>query len=333
MPLFIVRNDITKMNVDAIVNAANNSLLGGGGVDGAIHKAAGIELLNECRTLGGCKTGEAKITKGYNLPAKYVIHTVGPIWQDGMHGEEKLLISCYYESLKLAKENGCSSVAFPLISAGVYGYPKDQAIQVATDTIKAFLNNEELNVFLVIFDRGAFTISKELFNDVREYIDNNYIDESRLYCEEIRRSQVLADKYPVFCNAPASPKCSETSKKLDDIVFELDESFSDMLFRLIDEKGMTDVECYKKANVDRKVFSKIRNANTYRPSKTTAVAFALALELPLEQAKRLIELAGYSMTHNNKFDVIIEYLILNSKYDIFEANQLLFEFDQKLLGC
>lgn len=329
MPLFIVRNDITKMKVDAIVNAANHSLLGGGGVDGAIHRAAGSELLDECRTLGGCKTGEAKITKGYKLPATYVIHTVGPVWQDGLHGEEKLLISCYSESLKLAKQNGCTSVAFPLISAGAFGYPKELAMQTAADAIRAFPGSEELDVYLVIFDKSAFSISKELFDDVKEYIDNNYADESFARFERSRGIEERLNAAPVYM---AAPLCN-TSIELDEALSELDESFSQMLFRLIDEKGITDVECYKKANVDRKVFSKIRNANTYRPSKTTAVAFAMALELPFEKAKRLIELAGYSLTHNNKFDVIIEYLILNKKYDIFEANQVLFEFDQKLLGC
>lgn len=341
MPLEIVRNDITKMKVDAIVNAANESLLGGGGVDGAIHRAAGSGLLAECRTLGGCKTGKARITGGYNLPAKYVIHTVGPIYNDGKHGEKTLLESCYRESLALAKERGCETVAFPLISSGVYGYPKDQALKVAIDVISDFLLENEMTVYIVIFDKASYQIGEKLFSDIAEYIDDNYVDEHTDYSRErismnalpgvasrTRRKKSDIDSFEI-CDCKTMPLEDDLDAKLKQIY----ESFSQMLLRKIDEKGMTDAECYKKANIDRKLFSKIRSDVHYKPSKPTALAFAISLELSLDETEDMLRKAGFALSHSNKFDIIIEYFISRGNYNIFEINEALFAFDQSLLGA
>ena len=338
MPLEIVRNDITKMTVDAIVNAANESLLGGGGVDGAIHYAAGPDLLTECKTLGGCKTGKAKITGGYNLPSKYVIHTVGPIYEDGKHGEKALLESCYRKSLALAKEHNCETVAFPLISSGVYGYPKDQALKVAIDVISDFLLENEMKVYIVIFDKAAYKISEKLFSDIAEYIDDNYVDEHTDYGRERRRmnypcqSIMLGASVPKNID-PCECKAMLSEEDLDAKLKQIDESFSQMLLRKIDEKGMTDAECYKKANIDRKLFSKIRGDVHYKPSKSTAIAFAISLELSLDETEDMLKKAGFALSHSNKFDIIIEYFISKGNYNIFEINEALFAFDQSLLGA
>ena len=329
MPLEIVRQDITKMTVDAIVNAANESRLGGGGVDGAIHSAAGPKLLAECRTLGGCKTGQAKITKGYNLPAKYVIHTVGPIYKDGKQGEKALLESCYRESLALAKEYECETVSFPLISSGVYGYPKDQALKIAIDIISEFLLLNDMTVYIVIFDRAAYKISEKLFSDIAEYIDDNYVDSHTDYIRESMRMNLPTQ-------AIVSVDMCESRAVADDLdskLKQIDESFSQMLLRKIDEKDMTDAECYKKANIDRKLFSKIRSDVHYKPSKPTAIAFAISLELTLSETEDMLKKAGFALSHSNKFDIIIEYFISKGNYNIFEINEALFAFDQSLLGA
>lgn len=359
MPLQIIRQDITKIKCDAIVNAAKKTLLGGGGVDGAIHSAAGPQLLEECKTLGGCKTGQAKITKGYNLPCKYVIHTVGPVWKGGLLGEQKLLHSCYAESLHLAKQYNCKSIAFPLISSGAYGYPKHKAFQTAMDAVSNFLLENDMMVYIVVYDKSAFNISEKLFNDIKSFIDDKYV-EDRSFCTRRRAPELNAPPmasisfddtfenesfsapdfeksvcYSESVSVPLAKKCREDiqgSMSLEDVLGQIDESFSQMLLRKIDEKGITDAECYKKANIDRKLFSKIRNDVNYKPKKTTAIAFAIALELSLEETKDMLMKAGYALSHSNKFDIIIEYFIINRNYNIFEINEALFEFDQCLLG-
>ena len=337
MPLQMIRNDITKMNVDAIVNAANTSLLGGGGVDGCIHRAAGPELLAECRTLHGCETGSAKITKGYRLPCKYVIHAVGPRWRDGRHREQELLESCYRTSLNLAKENGCQSVAFPLISSGIYGYPKDQALKVAVDTISTFLLENEMMVYIVIFDRKAYQISGKLFADIAAYIDDRYVEEhTDSRAEQRRRLEALAEESCFeAASIPLPPEAickSCSSQSLEEALGQMDESFSEMLLRKIEESGMTDAQCYKKANIDRKLFSKIRSDRFYKPSKPTVLAFALALELPLAQMQEMLGKAGFTLSHSSKFDIIVEYFVERGNYNVYEINEALFAFDQSLIG-
>ena len=327
MPLLFIRNDITKMPVDAIVNAADESLLGGGGVDGCIHRAAGPELLAECRRLGGCRTGEAKLTGAYRLPCRYVIHTVGPVWRGGEHGEREQLVSCYRNSLRLAKEQGSETVAFPLISSGIFGYPKDQALRVAVDTIGAFLLEHDMTVYLVIFDRRAYQISGKLFADIAEYIDDHYVEaHTDPGAERLRRGALHREMAAPMCAPMAAPA-------LDDLLEHLDAGFSETLLRLIDRSRKKDSEVYKKANVDRKLFSKIRNNSNYKPSKPTALAFAIALELDLAETKDLLARAGYALSASSKFDVIVEYFIRQGNYDIFAINEALFAFDQSLLGA
>ncbi len=356
MPLQIIRNDITKLHCDAIVNAANPTLLGGGGVDGATHKAAGKGLLLECMKLGGCKTGQAKITGGYKLSCKYVIHTVGPKWHGGRNGEEEQLKSCYRESLQLALSYDCKSVAFPLISSGIYGYPKDQALKVAVDCITSFLMEHDLLVYIVVFDKSSFQISEKLFSDIAAFIDDKYVDTHFIFRRTQRDEQgestvfgtteILSSDNPKINMRSPKPlkkgvpttaafppvQAQMPALSLEEMLKQEDESFSQALLRKIDEKGMTDSACYKKANVDRKLFSKIRSDIHYHPSKTTAIAFAIALELPLDETNDLLRKAGFALSHSNKFDLIIEYFITNENYNVFEINEALFAFDQALLG-
>ena len=336
MPLEIIRNDITKVSVDAIVNAANSSLLGGGGVDGAIHRAAGPGLLAECQLLGGCEVGKAKITKGYQLPAKYIIHTVGPIWQGGNNHEEQLLADCYRNSLALAKEHQLKSIAFPLISSGAFGYPKEKALQTAISVIGEFLLTDEMMIFLVVFDQASFILSAKLFASITQYIDQNYVAERALQRRLRSTEESCLHEYDLDDSrqfyAPAQSPLKDRKRSLDDLVEHIDETFSQMLLRLILEKEMTEAETYKKANIDRKHFSKIRSDANYKPSKPTAIAFAIALRLNLDETKDLLLKAGFALSPSSKFDVIIQYFLEEGNYNIFEINETLFAFHQILLG-
>lgn len=473
MPFKIIRNDITKVRADAIVNTANPEPIFAAGTDGAIYMAAGAEqLLAERKKIGTIGAGEAAVTPAFALPAKYIIHTVGPAWWDGNHGEYEELASCYRKSLLLARQLGCESIAFPLISTGVYGFPKDRALSIALEEIADFLSENEMDVTLVVFDKSSFDLSASLVADVGQYIDDHYAEEQhkkehsgffgqswrrrredrwplsredeeekwprsreaeetkdrRREAQEPRREDMdescsriefemeaaadFADESgwdngSMFASAPSAPSApppfptqssamagysaapdsapeKSKSKKgrrgagifrkdsksagagffrkepkapesgfhwkepesagmdkpkgyskpsLSDVMRHMGETFQERLLRLIDERGLTDTEVYKKANVDRKLFSKIRCNNDYTPGKRTAVALAIALELNLDETMDLLRRAGMALSPSSKFDLIIEYCINNNIYNIFEINALLFEYDQPMLGC
>jgi len=335
MPLTIVRQDITKMKTDAIVNAANTSLKAGDGVGGAIFEAAGeAELQAACDKLAPIATGDAVVTPGFRLPARFVIHTAGPVYQDGRHGEEEKLRASYRNSLKRAIENRCKSIAFPLISSGIYGYPKDKALRAATTEIRDFLEDHELDVFLVVFDTAAFEVSKKLLGEVENYLDEHCITEPRYARreQEFDRIDIMESRCESICFAPSPQYADKVEGGVDDLIGRLDEPFSRTLMRLIDAKGMTDPQVYKRANIDRKLFSKIRSGKGYMPGKRTVVALAVALELSLEETDDLLERAGFALSHSQKFDVIVEYFIIHRRYDIFEINEVLFRYDQPQLG-
>ena len=421
MPLQIVRNNIVNMDVDAVVNTANPEPQVGGGTDFAIYEAAGYDrLLKARRKIGVIAPGDAAVTRGYSLPAKYIIHTVGPMWQGGDQGEREILRDCFRNSLELAERKRCRTVAFPLISAGVYSFPKAEALDIAVSSIRRFLETSEMTVYLVVFGKEEYELSGKIFEGVTSYIDEHYVDRQRQkeyaidYSDDIsddisdeesngirerrlngsyttgaagrrrvndaaKQSRLLNqyarfDPYtgkPLYLNespkeslkidnsenvkdpavseqsvpcptpmqspepkkAPGSFGSMAKRRSLDEMVSSLGENFPEMLFRLIDERGMTDVEVYKRANIDRKLFSKIRSKKGYQPSKKTAIALAIALRLNLDQTKDLLSRAGYALSPGSMFDVIVEYFITEEVYDIDQINFVLFDHHEQLLGA
>ena len=317
MPIKIIRQDITKIKCDAIVDPTDVGCSHGGGVDAAIHEAAGEELYRACAEQGFLELGKAIITPAFALPCRYVIHTVGPRYGGGENGEEAILRSCYREVLRLANESKCKSLAIPLIASGAFGFPKDKVLKIAVDEISAFLIEKEMLVYIVVFDKTSFSISQKLFSDITSFIEDRYIEEPLCF-KAVRVEACECAPYP--------------SGSLDERLKQIDESFSEMLLRKIDERGMTDAECYKKANVDRKLFSKIRSNVNYKTSKTTVIAFAIALELSLDETEDMLRKAGFALSHSNKFDIIVEYFISRGNYNIYEINEVLYQFDQNGLG-
>ncbi len=394
MPLTFLRADITTLSCDAIVNAANTKLLPGGGVCGAIFKAAGfLPLALACRKIGSCAVGSAVMTQGFKLKAKAIIHTVGPVYGKDPANQDRLLGDCYRNSLRLAAENGFESIAFPLISSGIYGYPKDKALNIATNAIKGFLQKSEtdMQVFLVVYDKASFEISRTLYEDIRSYIDEREVrppaasrmpedgaanmpfgapapdafpvgapapntfpgntgkhdyaadenlqrdETAHLQAKSLPRTKPLSDRQT---NASSEAVCEQASmslldalrdRSLADLLDRKSETFSEMLLRLIDEKGMTDVEVYKRANIDRKLFSKIRKKD-YVPKKATVFALIIGLRLNMDEARDLLSRAGFAFSESLRFDIIIEYFIEHNRYDIYEINETLFAFDEALLG-
>lgn len=345
MPFEIVRNDITKMVVDAVVNTANPRPVIGLGTDSMIHEAAGPGLLIARQAIGCIDVGCAVVTPAFSLQAKYVIHTVGPVWEGGSYGEEEFLRNCYYNSLKLAVENKCKSIAFPLISTGNYGFPKDKALQIAVSAFSTFLLEHEMQIYLVVFDRTSFKLSEKLFQGVASYIDEYYVDvcEKAAYgiAEENRGHRIRYRREMEICESsavseeciPCAPMSASKVMSLEDMLKQADAGFTETLLNLIDKTGQKDSEIYKKANISKQHFSKIRNNPNYKPTKPTAIALALALELSLEDTKDLIGRAGYALTNSSKFDLIIRYFIEQGNYNVVEINIALYEFDQTLLGA
>lgn len=353
MPFLLMRNDITRVAADAIVNPANTRLREGSGTSRAIYLAAGeAQLERACEKIGYCEPGRAVITEGFGLPARYIIHAVGPVWQNGEKDEERILYSAYREAMKLAREWRLESLAFPLLSSGSYGYPKEHAFSVAVSAITDFLKENEMTVYLVLYDSGSLAVGRKLFDSVKEYIDEHYVagndgEYRGHFAEELGtggweppnqmpslfqagfrfpQAAVPAASYP----APAASR--DRSRQLEDIMKHMGETFSQMLLRLIDERGLTDPQVYHKANIDRKLFSKIRTNRDYSPNKKTVMAFAVALELSPDEARDLLRTAGYTFSDSSRFDVIIRFFLEKGIYDIFEINEMLFYYEQPLLG-
>ena len=368
MPFEIIRADISKVKADAIVNSANKNPVCGGGAEYHIYNAAGYDCLLKAREqVGPLKVAQVAVTPAFALNAKYIIHTVGPKWNGGDSGESRALADCYRGALDKAQELGCHSIAFPLISSGVFKFPKDSALRIALNAISEFLQTNEMNVMLVVFDRKAFEVSEELSNDIQTFIDDNYVQdkyedvhkyvnnrwrggENRFSCErQQERNTPAIELFDIEEDAACeceklsmeSPEDSDFSFKsvknrsetLEDILAKPGQTFCDKLFSLIHEKNQDDVEVYKRANLDRKHFSKIRSNVNYRPTKKTALALAIALRLNMDETADLLARAELALSPSNRGDLIVMYFIERQKYDIWEINSMLFKFGQPTLGA
>lgn len=331
MPFLIVRDDIARVSADAVVNAANPALQAGGGVCGALFAAAGAERMREaCDAIGGCPTGSAVVTPGFDLDAKWCIHAVGPVWRGGGEGEREALRSCYRSVFAQVERLGARSVAFPLISAGIFGFPVDEALSIAREEAEAFLaHRDEVEATLVVFDRAVVRAGSALFDQAREYIDDGYVDASPHMRDRLQR---LAEEPWLGAASAPMTMAAAAPRELDELLDDLDASFSETLLALIDERGLTDAQVYHRANLSRQLFSKIRGNRAYRPTKATAVALAVALELDLDQTQDLLGRAGLALSRSSRFDVIVRFFLERGIHDVFRMNEVLFAYDQPLLG-
>ncbi len=341
MPFLMIRNDITKVAADAIVNPANRNLLQGSGTSRAIYQAAGEqELTAACEAIGYCDLGKAVCTPAFRLPAKYIFHAVCPAWQGGVAGETEQLASAYHSALELAAEYHCESVAFPLLSSGNYGYPKEQAFRIAVDTITGFVLEHDLTVYLVLYDRHSLAVSRKLFASVEEYIDDHYVatkDESWWFGRRRRESAAqrwrLEEEAAPMLEAAAPPAAPMAARSLEHLMDNLGESFTTRLLRLIDERGLKDSTVYKQSNISRQHFSKIQCNRDYNPKKKTVLAFAVGLHLSEDETIDLLQSAGYAFSDGSKRDWIVRYCLEHKIYNINQVNTLLFEYDQEQLGA
>ena len=351
MPLYLTKGDITNMHCDAIVNATDPVMSGGGGVDRAIHEASRHDFIDELIKNGPLNIGDARITPAYELYASYIIHTVGPVWEGGNPYDTELLASCYRRSLELASEHGCKTIAFPLISAGTFGFPEDDALLIAKNAILDFLERHDMVVYLVAYRSHTYNLGSKIFSDIARYVDRNYTGPELLNSGFFEADYCLSEANSAFSdfsetcssavekNMPNASRAfhskampTSSAKSLDELLDRIDESFAEMLMRKIKESGMTNSECYNKALISKSVFSKIKNNPEYKPTKPTVIAFAIALHLSLADTIDMLGKAGYSFTHSSKFDIIIEYFINNNIYNIYQINETLYDFDQVLLG-
>ena len=339
MPFQIIRNDITKVKADAIVNTANPRPIIGSGTDSAIYDAAGKELLlAERKKIGDISPGSAVSTPAFALPAKYIIHTVGPAWIDGNHGEESILRKAYDASLNLAEKLSCKSVAFPLMSAGSYGFSRDLALSIAISAYTDFLMDHNMEVYLVLFSGNAFSLASSLFSDLRSYIDDNYVEEQTLkeygspYDRRRRRENIARPEYEAsiaFGSTSEAPLMSDASAapvpagSLEDFLGQSESTFSEYLMDLLRERTGKDSEVYKRGEISKQLFSKMLSNKYYQPTKGTVIQLAIGLQLDVNRTQKLLEKAGYTLTRSSKADLVVQYYIERKVYNIAFINAAL----------